>query len=276
MNKIVKYFLSIWFLLNVGLFIGSGNFLLKDDNTVFFPFGETIHGRIISYPRDDVYTIKSAIDIKDYDYTEFLVYAIFIPAFALTILLRKNIINFFNNRISQIKKNKSSNISNSLLGAKNLESRSNKMYKQRIGIIIAAAIGALGTFLPWVHAPIIGSVPGSYGSDGWITFILFVITIGLCFVGKRTEPLKLGFLVGAIIPSLLASIVALIKIIDFNSQMGNAVSDNPFSKAMTQTVGIGIGLYLIVLAGIAVLLVGIFLNKSTVPAESIVVGQNEK
>lgn len=113
-----------------------------------------------------------------------------------------------------------------------------------------------------MHAPIVGSVPGSSGSDGWITFILFVITIGLCFVGNRTKTLTIGFLIGAIVPSLLASIIALIKIIDFNSRTSGMGDDNPFAKALTQTVGIGIGLYLIVLAGIAVLVAGIFLRKS--------------
>lgn len=255
MKKAIRYSLVSWVLINLGLFIVSGNFLLKKDNDVFFPFGKHI---------EYVYTAKDAIDVKDYDYTEFLVYGLLIPAVLLTVLERKTIVNSFNNMSKQFKNDTSSKNGNdfSELNYEKLQ-RSNKMHKQRIAILIAAGLGALGTFLPWVHAPIVGAVPGSSG-DGWITFILFVITIGLCFVGNRTQTLNLGLLVGTIVPSLLASIVALLKIIDFKSKMSSADVDNPFAKAITQTVGIGIGLYLIVLAGIAVLVLGLMLKKSDV------------
>ncbi|MCZ2222306.1 MAG: hypothetical protein LC122_01555 [Chitinophagales bacterium] len=259
MKNIITYFLVLWVLINVGLFIGSGNFLLKNDNNVFFPFGKQI---------EYVYTSKDAIDVKDYDYTEFWVCALLIPAIVFTVTERKILANLFNGMSEQFKNRTSSESENNFseLNDQKLKG-SNKMHKQRIAILIVAGIGALGTFLPWVHAPIVGSVPGSSGSDGWITFILFVITIGLCFVGNRTKTLKLGFLVGAIVPSLLASIIAIIKIIDFNSKMSSADVDNPFAKAITQTVGIGIGLYLIVLAGIAVLVLGIILKKSDIQLE---------
>lgn len=260
MKKFIKYFLILWVLINVGLFIGSGNFLIKKDNNVFFPFGKTIHY---------VYTVKNAIDIKDYDYSEFIVYAIVIPAFLLMILYSKEILDFFNNKTRKINNHESQKDPSNLSESFNQQNRSNIMNKQRIAILIAASIGALGTFLPWVHAPIVGSVPGSSGSDGWITFILFVITIGICFIGNRTKTLNLGFLIGAIVPSLLASVIALIKIIDFNSKTSGMGDDNPFAKALTQTVGIGIGLYLIVLAGIAVLVAGIFLRKSFESSEPI-------
>jgi hypothetical protein len=236
--------------------------LLKNENNVFFPFGETVHY---------VYTVKSAIDIKDYDYSEFIVYGLLIPVIILIIIDRKKIANSFNRIVNQLNNTASSkNENDSLKSTDEKLKRSNKMHKQRIAILIAASIGALGTFLPWVHAPIVGTVPGSSGSDGWITFILFALSIGLCFVGNRKETLKVGFLVGSMVPSLLASIIALIKIIDFNSKMSSAVVDNPFAKAITQTVGIGIGLYLIVLAGIAVLVLGIMFKKSDAPSKPIV------
>lgn len=135
------------------------------------------------------------------------------------------------------------------------------MHKQKIGILIATGVGAMATFLPWVHAPIIGSVPGSSG-DGWITFILFGIAAGLCFIGKKTISLKNILLIIIMVSSGLAAAVGLYKIIDFKSKMSGVDTDNPFVEALTQTVGIGLGLYVVVIAGISVIIIGTLLKKS--------------
>ena len=57
------------------------------------------------------------------------------------------------------------------------------MNKQRLAILITAAVGALSTFMPWAKAPIVGSVPGTEIEDGlgWISFGLF----GTFFLMKR-------------------------------------------------------------------------------------------
>ncbi len=141
------------------------------------------------------------------------------------------------------------------------------MHKQKIGILITAGVGAFATFLPWVHAPIIGSVPGSSG-DGWITFILFGIAAGLCFIGKKTISIKNILLIIIMISSGLAAAVGLYKIIDFKSKMSGVDTDNPFVEALTQTAGIGVGLYLVVIAGISVIIIGILLKKSESIEES--------
>lgn len=80
------------------------------------------------------------------------------------------------------------------------------------------------------------------------------------FIGKREEPLTFSLLLGAIIPSVLASITGQCKIIDFKLKMDGSNSDNLFAEALTQTVGIG--LYLIIIARISVLLNGSVLKKS--------------
>ncbi len=139
------------------------------------------------------------------------------------------------------------------------------MHKQRIGILIAASIGAISTFLPWAHAPLIGSIPGSSG-DGWFTFILFGIAIGLLFLGKKDTLLNPGVLIGIVVSGLLASAIGIWKIIDFNSKMATVDTSNVFSKAVSQSVGLGIGLYLVVIAGIAVLVAGLVLRKSDISA----------
>ena len=48
------------------------------------------------------------------------------------------------------------------------------MNKQRIGILIAAGLGMLATFMPWLKAPVVGTINGAeWKGDGWITFFLF-------------------------------------------------------------------------------------------------------
>ena len=49
--------------------------------------------------------------------------------------------------------------------------------------------------------------------------------------------------------------------IDFRSKMGTA-SDNPFAQAVASSVSIEYGLYVIALAGIAVIASGIFVKDS--------------
>lgn len=50
------------------------------------------------------------------------------------------------------------------------------MNKQRLAILILAGLGALATFMPWVKAPIVGTINGTKG-DGWITLALFAVPL---------------------------------------------------------------------------------------------------
>jgi hypothetical protein len=123
------------------------------------------------------------------------------------------------------------------------------MHLQRLLIIIGAAAGMLATFLPWVTMPLIGSLPGTKG-DGWITFGLFVAVAVLAVVKDRERPLSGGMKLAVAAPALVASMVGVWKIIDFNSKMPK--DDNPFLKALAQSVSIGVGLYLVIGAGLVV------------------------
>ena len=122
------------------------------------------------------------------------------------------------------------------------------MNKQRLAILIAAGLGVLATFLPWVKVPIIGTIDGTKG-DGWITLVLFAVPLTISFLNDKTKAIEGGMLYGAIIPSLIAGIIGIWKIIDFNSKMSD-IGDNPFAKALGATVSIEFGLYLLVLVGI--------------------------
>jgi len=123
------------------------------------------------------------------------------------------------------------------------------MNKQRLAILIVAGLGALATFMPWVKAPIVGTINGTKG-DGWITLVLFAVPLVISLLNDKTKAVKGRLLYGAIIPSVLAGVIGILKIIDFNSKMAD-VGDNPLAKALGSTVSIEFGLYLVVLAGIA-------------------------
>ena len=143
---------------------------------------------------------------------------------------------------------------------KNLMSRKNKknkkMHKQRLGILIVASLGVLATFLPWVKSPIIGSINGTQG-PGWMTLLLFAVPLVISLLNDKTKALKGGQLYGAIIPSLIAGVYGIGEILSFNS---TSVKNNPFLQILEASVSIEYGLYLVVLAGIALPIVA-FLIK---------------
>ena len=134
--------------------------------------------------------------------------------------------------------------------------------KQRLVILISAALGMIATFLPWVNAPILGSIAGTKG-DGWFTFVLYLIPLVIALIGKQIEPIKAPIIYTAVIPSVIASIVGIWKIKDFNSVMGETDSSNSISEAINASTSIGFGLYLVVLAGIGVAFAALFIKDKT-------------
>jgi hypothetical protein len=140
------------------------------------------------------------------------------------------------------------------------------MHKQRVVMIALSAIGALGTFLPWVNIPIIGSINGTAGADGWITTGLFAATIVATLVVRdRVRPLRVrdGLLVSA--PAVLAALVGGYKIFDFYSTMNSLPGDNPFAKGLASTVSVGPGLFAIVLMGLGVPGVAVAMERGASP-----------
>ena len=139
------------------------------------------------------------------------------------------------------------------------------MNKQRFAILIVAVLGALATFMPWVKAPIVGTINGTKG-DGWVTLVLFAVPLVISLLNDITKALKGGLLYGAIIPSLVAGAIGVWKIFDFNSKMSD-IGNNPFAKALLATVSIEFGLYLVVLAGIALPIFAFFIKNKEVVSE---------
>lgn len=124
------------------------------------------------------------------------------------------------------------------------------MNKQRLAIVVAAGIGMLCTFLPWASIPFIGSINGTRG-DGWITLLFFAVPLAIgLLTGQKSEEVDGVKLWASMGFALISGIIAIYKIVDFNSKMSN-LSDNPFAKAISSTVSVEWGLYLLALTGIA-------------------------
>lgn len=120
------------------------------------------------------------------------------------------------------------------------------MEKKRKLIVILAAAGMIGTFLPWASA--FGFTVSGTEGDGWITLVLFAIGGGMAlFSGRRTEPLTRGKLMVVWISAAIAAFLALYKIFTVEGP-----------------VKIGIGLWLIAIAGIIQVLQVLFLKGSSV------------
>ncbi|WP_066755807.1 hypothetical protein [Crocinitomix algicola] len=122
------------------------------------------------------------------------------------------------------------------------------MHKQRLAVIVAAGLGMVATFLPWAKVSMFGmsiSVKGTEG-DGWISLALFAVAGVLAFLGDdRTQPIDAGKVKG------VAGVGAAVTLFMLWELIGSIGFD--YSS---------IGVYLALLAGIAVLAVPFVIKDS--------------
>lgn len=116
----------------------------------------------------------------------------------------------------------------------------NKMHKQRLAILIVAAIGVISAFLPWatIDLGLLGgrsSVSGING-DGLITLLAFLAAGVVTFLGDQKETVNSDdkFKWGTVGAGALATLIAFIAMIN--------VSSVPLSS-------VGFGVFLSILAG---------------------------
>jgi len=139
------------------------------------------------------------------------------------------------------------------------------MNKQKLSIIITAGVGVIATFLPWVTVPVLGSINGARGI-GWLTLALFIAVIVVNLIGNQTERLKGLHLYGTIGAGLISAIVATIKIVEFYINISN-IETNMFTEALKNTVSLSIGIYLVVLAGLAIPIVAFVVKDKEIVSE---------
>lgn len=164
------------------------------------------------------------------------------------------------------------------------------MNKQRLAILITAAVGALSTFMPWVKAPFVGSVPGSDFENGlgWISFGLFAVALVFCLFDDKQKKLSGVPLIGTTLTSSLASLLGMWTIWKFYAKLREAKAEaeenldklagSPLADAggrildaAEDSISIQFGLYFVVLAGILILFFALLIkDKDDVssPAEN--------
>lgn len=125
------------------------------------------------------------------------------------------------------------------------------MHKQRIGIVVAAGIGMLSTFLPWATVPFLGSINGTVG-DGYITLVIFLVALLMGLLGDKNTLLTGAKKIVAMIAGALAGGIGIWKILDISSIGGGEAG------ILGKSIGVGFGLYLIVICGIGI--IGIILG----------------
>jgi hypothetical protein len=133
------------------------------------------------------------------------------------------------------------------------------MNNQRIALAIAAGLGMLAIFMPWVNIPLLGAINGTQipGGYGWLPFAVFAIPLIIAFLGDRAKPLITNIKYVAAVPGLINAIVAIVEIIKLKQKM-KAPDDDLFGQALSSVVSIGFGVYVIIIAGVSVCLISLF------------------
>lgn len=125
------------------------------------------------------------------------------------------------------------------------------MEKNRLFIIISAAVAILSSFLPW--ASLNAGAFGSYSwnglrGDGWFVIIFAVVAIVLACLNDVKSSLPKGFAIGVIVSGALSTVVTLIDLFNVNKY---AADFNGYG------VSIGFGLILALIASIAIVVTGL-------------------
>jgi hypothetical protein len=115
------------------------------------------------------------------------------------------------------------------------------MEKQKLAVIGLSLIGIAGTFLPWASLGGFSANGTDGGGDGYITLFFFALTILIAVLGGLQEKFTTKSLIGVSVLSALCSIIGLYDLSNFNN--------NPAASMAS----IGIGLYLIIFMGFAVI-----------------------
>ncbi len=124
-------------------------------------------------------------------------------------------------------------------------------HKQRLAICVAAAVGMLSTFMPWVSVPLVGSFYGTQ-SGGWLTFFLFIPALVVGLRGNKLKPIRGRQRLIAAIPAGLAGIIGISNIASLKNQ---SASSDLFAALSASMVRLEIGIFLLVVAAFTVCLV---------------------
>lgn len=123
-----------------------------------------------------------------------------------------------------------------------------KISAPRVTLAIAASVGAAGTFLPWLRMPIMGTIDGTAG-DGWFTFVGFLVVLAMAISPSPMVPLRLVRRVIALAFAAGCTALGVWKINSLHGIKSDGMMNGGMEAAMMSATSIGIGLWLVVIAG---------------------------
>ena len=134
------------------------------------------------------------------------------------------------------------------------------MNKQRIAIIIIAALGAIATFMPWSTLPVLGSMHGTDTKLWWFSLFFFTVPIIFALIGDKKIELKKDSLYTITVFSILAVAACVFQIYIYKSLGSRA--QGPLDAVFASNLSIGFGLYIAILSGIALPVFGFLMKDS--------------
>lgn len=142
------------------------------------------------------------------------------------------------------------------------------MNKQRIAVLAIAVLGMTAIFMPWMELPILGGVNGTNNALGWVTFGLFALPALLSMIGDKSGNMKLGLLILAAVSGIIAALLGVLTISEFGNVADEMAGENLFDDLILPHMSPGYGLYVVIIAGVALPLFGLLLRDSRKPAEA--------
>lgn len=128
-----------------------------------------------------------------------------------------------------------------------------RMHRQRIIIMVAGAAGMLGVLLPWMNAPLVGSLPGTSAphGTGWIALGLAALALAGA-VGRDAMKVPARLISGCAGAGM--SGIAVWQIVTVLRAKAEIRAEGaPFGDAMAQAVNVGAGAYLTVASGLVII-----------------------
>ena len=117
------------------------------------------------------------------------------------------------------------------------------MTKQRKFILIAAAIGIISMFLPWINFGFLGSINGMHG-EGIIVFLGLAVAGVLAFMGDQTKNIEKSLWMGTLIAGGISALLMVYYFIRMLSNGGLSVLGFGFWLALLASIGVVLAAYM--------------------------------
>jgi hypothetical protein len=137
------------------------------------------------------------------------------------------------------------------------------------GILLAAAVMALGAFCPILYMPVVGSITYVMGGrgDGILVVLSAMAIVVLVIAGYRRTT---GIVAAIALAIMLKAIIGFSSVLgNANANLAGSLKDNPFAglaKTLVSSVSLGWGWVLLIGGALAVIVLAIIAHTQQLPA----------